>query len=109
MGILRNLGWVLAAATLGIVPVWALWDIGNDVYMASDFVVTNATMNAKRACVEKSSAEACSYAEAPGYSRLKKLCTRTLDVVIFTSVCPIELIEGRDLEVDRAFLIRKRS
>lgn len=102
-------GWVALAGVAVVVAVaWFARSIAIDAYMADDFVVTNSITNAKKACLAKNSAEACSYADAPGYTRLKTMCAETLDTVIFVSVCPIGMTQGRDLETDRAFAARKR-
>jgi hypothetical protein len=71
--------------------------------MADDYVVTNSITNAKKACLATNDKEACAYASAPGYTRLRAMCSETLDGVVFGQVCPVGMTQGRDLETDQAF------
>ena len=59
-------------------------------------------------CLATNDTEACAYASAPGYTRLKAMCKETLDGVVFVQVCPIGMTEGRDLGTDQDFAARKR-
>ncbi|MHC6156569.1 hypothetical protein ACVSQB_32935 [Bradyrhizobium elkanii] len=99
---------VLGAALAVVAVAWSARSIAIDAYMADDFVVTNSITNAKKACLASNDAEACAYVNAPGYTRLKAMCSETLDRVMFTEVCPIGMTQGRDLETDQAFAARKR-
>lgn len=105
----KKAGWIALAAVVAVVTVaWMTRSIAIDAYMADDFVVTNSITNAKKACLATNDAEACAYASAPGYTRLKAMCAETLDRVVFVDVCPIGMTQGRDLETDQAFAARKR-
>jgi hypothetical protein len=109
-GAVKKPGWIALAAVVAVVTVaWWTRSIAIDAYMADDFVVTNSITNAKKACLVKNDTEACAYASAPGYTRLKAMCSETLDSVVFAEVCPVGMIQGRDLETDQAFAARKRS
>jgi hypothetical protein len=102
-------GWIALAAVVAVVTVvWRTRSIAIDAYIADDFVVTNSITNAKKACLATNDTEACAYASAPGYTRLKAMCSETLDSVAFVDVCPIGMTQGRDLETDQAFAARKR-
>jgi hypothetical protein len=109
MGVaVKKQGWIALAAAVTVVTVaWSARSIAIDAYMADDFIVTNSITNAKKACLATNDPEACAYASAPGYTRLKAMCSETLDGVVFVDVCPIGLAQGRDLETDRAFAARK--
>ncbi|MGY4227612.1 hypothetical protein ACVMIH_004973 [Bradyrhizobium sp. USDA 4503] len=98
----------LTAVVVVVAAAWSARSIAIDAYMADDFVVTNSISNAKKACLAENDAEACAYAEAPSYTRLKAMCTNTLDPTVFVRVCPVGMTQGRDIEVDRAFAARKR-
>jgi hypothetical protein len=105
----KKQGWIALAAAFTVVTVaWSARSIVIDAFMADDFVVTNSITNAKKACLAANDTEACAYASAPGYTRLKAMCSETLDGVVFAEVCPVGMIEGRDLETDQAFAARKR-
>lgn len=99
---MKKQGWIALAAAVAVVAVaWSAKSIAIDAYMADDFVVTNSITNAKKACLATNDTEACAYASAPGYTRLKAMCSDTFDSVVFVDV-------GRDLETDQAFAARKR-
>ncbi|MHC2466695.1 hypothetical protein ACVIHD_005707 [Bradyrhizobium embrapense] len=98
----------LTAVIIVVGAAWSARSIAIDAYMADDFVVTNSISNARKVCLRENDAEACAYAEAPSYTRLKAMCTSTLDRTVFANVCPVGLTQGRDIEVDRAFAARKR-
>jgi hypothetical protein len=101
-------GWVGLVAAVAVVAVaWSARSIAIDAYMADEFVVTNSITNAKKACLATNDKEACAYASAPGYTRLKAMCKETLDGVVFAQVCPVGMIEGRDLGTDQDFAARK--
>ena len=89
----KEQGWIALAAAVAVVD---------------DFVVTNSITNSKQACLATNDEEACAYANAPGYTRLKAMCSETLDSVVFARVCPVGMIQGRDIETDQAFAARKR-
>jgi hypothetical protein len=99
---------VLGAIVLAAIVAWGARNIVIDAYMADDYVVTNSITNAKIACLQKGDAEACKYADAPSYTRLKTMCRKTLDDVIFSEVCPVGMIEGRDLGTDIEFSKRRQ-
>lgn len=108
-GAVKKARWIaLTAVVVGAMAAWMTRGIVIDTYMAGDFVVINSTMNARKACLTTNDAEVCAYARAPGYTRLKAMCSETLDDVVFADVCPIGMIQGRSLENDRAFAARKR-
>jgi hypothetical protein len=105
----KKQGWIaLAAAVAVVIVAWSARNIAIDAFMADDFVVTNSITNAKKACLSANDTEACAYASALGYTRLKAMCSETLDSVVFVDVCPIGMTQGRDLETDQAFAARKR-
>src|SRR6266702_1579020 len=85
------------AAVVGI--LWSAKSMIVDAVMSNDFAVTNSTAQARKACVETNDAEACGFAESGSYTRLRTLCAETLSEVVFSRVCPIGMIAGRDLEV----------
>jgi hypothetical protein len=102
-------GWIFLATVAAVGTVaWSARSIAIDAYMADDFVVVNSITNAKKACLAANDIEACAYASAPGYTRLKAMCSETLDGVVFSQICPVGMIQGRDLETDQAFAARKR-
>ena len=106
---MKKRGWITLAAAVAVVTVaWSARNIAIDAFMADDYVVTNSITNAKKACLATNDTEACAYASAPGYTRLKAMCKETLDGVVFVQVCPIGMTEGRDLETDQNFAARKR-
>ena len=106
---MKKLGWIALIVAVAVLAVaWSAKSIAIDAYMADDFVVTNSITNSKKACLASNDSEACAYASAPGYTRLKAMCSQTLDDVVFSRVCPVGMIEGRDIETDRAFAARKR-
>ena len=110
MGVaVKKQAWIALAAVIAVVTAaWWSRSIAVDAYMADDFVVTNSITNAKKACLATNDTEACAYASAPGYTRLKAMCSETLDSVVFVQVCPVGMVQGRDLETDQAFAARKR-
>jgi len=100
--------WIaLAAAVVVLTVAWMTRSIAIDAYMADDYVVITSITNAKKACLETNDTEACTYASAPGYTRLKAKCSETLNDVILARICPVGMIQGRDIETDRAFGARK--
>lgn len=105
---MKKQGWIaLAAAVAAVTVVWSARSIAIDAFMADDFVVTNSITNAKKACLAANDTEACAYASAPGYTRLKAMCKETLDDVVFVQVCPVGMTQGRDLGTDQDFAARK--
>ena len=99
---------VLGVIVVAAIALWSARNIVIDAYMADEFVMTNSITNAKKACVQKGNAEACKYADAPSYTRLKAMCQKTLERVIFSEVCPTEFIDGRDLQTDIEFSKRRK-
>jgi hypothetical protein len=103
----KNLDWIVLAAAVTVIVAWSARSIVIDAYMADEFVVTNSITNAKKACLATDDREACAYASTPGYTRLKAMCKETLDGVVFAQLCPVGMIEGRDLGTDQDFAARK--
>jgi hypothetical protein len=104
----KTQGWIVLTAAVAVVTVsWSARSIVIDAFMADDFVVTNSITNAKKACLATNDTEACAYASAPGYTRLKAMCSETMHRVVFVDVCPVGMIQGRDLETDQAFAARR--
>ena len=97
--------WITLILTTGVLcgTLWGAKNVIVDAFMADDLAVTNATAQARKACIDTNDTEACKFANSGSYTRLEALCAKTLSDVVFTRVCPIGMIAGRDIEADRRF------